>query len=103
MGWRRPPWPTWPAARLLTPSWRVSTCSMPVTLLLSRFSERKKVLVMGGGLRVEGRHTFGGVAGLVILCEPAKVDVLHPWDPFLVLLVVSLLGPLHGCWCKLVC
>lgn len=37
-GWRRPPCPTWPATRLLTPSWRVSTCSTLVTLLLSRVS-----------------------------------------------------------------
>lgn len=40
-------------------------------------------------------RTFGCVAGLVVLGEPAEVQVLQPGHPLLVLLIVGLLGPLH--------
>ncbi len=39
-GWRIPPWPIWLAARSFAPSWSLSTCSMPVTLVLSSPSVR---------------------------------------------------------------
>lgn len=45
------------------------------------------------GDRVSER-TFGGVRSLVIVAEPLKILVLHPWHPSLVLLVVVLAGPL---------
>ena len=41
------------------------------------------------------RRTLGGIAGFVILCEPAEVDVLEPRNPLLVLRVVCLLCVLH--------
>ena len=37
-GCARPPWPICPLTRLLTPSCAVSICSLPVSLVLSRFS-----------------------------------------------------------------
>ena len=74
-GCSRPPWPTWPATRLLTPSWRLSTWSTPVTLDLSR--------------------VLGGVASLVVLGEPPQVLILDPGHPVLVLVVVALLNPLE--------
>lgn len=37
-GCARPPWPTCPDTRPWTPSCRLSTCSTPVTFVLSRFS-----------------------------------------------------------------
>jgi hypothetical protein len=37
-----------------------------------------------------GRHTFGCVRRLVVLCEPLQVLVLHPRHPGVVLLVVVL-------------
>ena len=46
------------------------------------------------GLEGVGR-TFGGVAGLVILCKPFEVHVLDPRHPLLILIVVRVLGPLH--------
>ena len=39
--------------------------------------------------------TLGGVARLVVVCEPAEVEVLKPRNPLLVLRVVCVLGPLH--------
>jgi hypothetical protein len=53
-----------------------------------------KVLVLIERLK-EKRRTFGGIAGLVVLCEPAEVDVLEPGNPLLVLRVVCLLCVLH--------
>lgn len=68
---------------------------MPVTFVLSRFSEEKKGL-LGGGLRGRGGgqrgRTFRGIRGLVVLCEPLQVLVLHPGDPVVVLAVVELAG-----------
>lgn len=53
-----------------------------------------KVLVLIG--RSKGkRRTLGGIAGLVVLCEPAEVDVLEPRNPLLVLRVICLLCVLH--------
>lgn len=37
-GCSRPPWPTCPETRPLTPSCRLSTCETPVTFVFSRFS-----------------------------------------------------------------
>lgn len=43
------------------------------------------------------QRTSSGVAGFVVFGEVAEVEVFKPGDPFLVLLVVGVLGPLH-CW-----
>ena len=49
----------------------------------------------GGGCWLQ--RTSRSVAGLVVLGEVSEVEVLNPGDPFLVLIVVCLLAPLHGC------
>jgi hypothetical protein len=41
------------------------------------------------------KRTFGSIAGLVVVGEPAEVQVFHPWHPLLVLVVVCFLCPLH--------
>lgn len=41
------------------------------------------------------RRTLGGITSLVVLREPAEVDVLEPGNPLLVLRVVCLLCVLH--------
>lgn len=42
-----------------------------------------------------GDLTLGSIACFVILGEPTKIDILHPRNPLLVLLVVGSLSPLH--------
>ena len=44
-------------------------------------------------------RTSGGIAGLIVLGKVPKVEILKPGNPLLVLLVVCLLGPLHGDGC----
>jgi hypothetical protein len=40
-------------------------------------------------------RTLGGIACLVVLGEPTKINVLYPRNPLLVLLVIGSLSPLH--------
>lgn len=50
---------------------------------------------MGGGSLIQSGRTFGSIASFVVLGEPAQVEVLNPWHPPLVLLVVDLLAVLR--------
>jgi hypothetical protein len=53
------------------------------------------MLGMLGKTEMGRERTLGGIACLVILGEPTKINVLHPRNPLLVLVVIGSLSPLH--------
>jgi hypothetical protein len=85
--------PTWFETREFRPSWSVSICSTPVTLVLSSCSTTD-LSIQQQTRRGYNRLTLRSVASLIISSEPAQILVFDPRDPVLIQIMAFFFGPL---------